>query len=380
MSSARFYFFLGDDEFLVERAARACFEKLSEDATDEFLRETIDATSQKAEDVKKALDAFLAAVRTMPMFGGKKYIWLRGVNWFAKDTVLAGTKVVAECEGVLTDALEKIDTEAVCVVISAYPAYRARTGIKWLESHGETTCIQTASKSSFFKSAEKVPAATVELMDAECRELGIKLSAATRQELFDKVDGNTRLLIEELRKLACFLGSGGGAVTSEMILQLVPNFGEGDFFEPVEAFFSGNLGNALDALRRFFFHNPDAGRAILTSLQNRNRLLIQLRVLLDSGELRLGPRGIDDSDWSRAVATYGVHFGDSSEKTALNVFSQTSTWYVGNLARSAKLFSLRNLTELQLDLVQSFGELLSRPNEQEAVLRELFVRNLSTRS
>ena len=72
---------------------------------------------------------------------------------------------------------------------------------------------------------------------------------------------------------------------------LTPNFAEGDFFEAADAFGCGNLPRTLVALRRHFFAGGDA-RPVITALQNRNRLLIQLRVLLDSGEVRVGQRGL----------------------------------------------------------------------------------------
>lgn len=97
---------------------------------------------------------------------------------------------------------------------------------------------------------------------------------------------------------------------------------------------------------------------------------------MDAGAIRIGPRGISKGDFDAAKATYGKHFGDAEDKSSLNVFTQ-NLWYLGNkVGPSAQLFSLKNLTEIQLELVQTFQELLSRPNEQEAVVRELFVRCL----
>ena len=43
-SSPHFFLVVGDDDFLVDRDARALFEKLSADASDEMSREIIDGS------------------------------------------------------------------------------------------------------------------------------------------------------------------------------------------------------------------------------------------------------------------------------------------------------------------------------------------------
>ncbi len=84
------------------------------------------------------------------------------------------------------------------------------------------------------------------------------MKRSTQEILLNKVNANARLLLEETRKLATYLGEEGSEVTAKLIEELVPNFGEGDFFETTEAFFSRNLKWTLDALRRHFFAGHDA--------------------------------------------------------------------------------------------------------------------------
>ena len=126
--------------------------------------------------------------------------------------------------------------------------------------------------------------------------------------LIGKVNGNTRLIVEETRKLLTFSGEGAEPISERLVADLVPNFGDADFFEAADAFYSMNLSWTLEALRRHFFTQSES-RPLLGSLQSRNRLLIQLRVLLDAGAIRLGGRGISKSDLESAARTYGHHFG-----------------------------------------------------------------------
>ena len=60
---------------------------------------------------------------------------------------------------------------------------------------------------------------------------------------------------------------------------------EGDFFEAAEAFFSGDLKWTLAALHRHFFSGGDA-RPVIAALQNRNRILLQVRALVDAGAVQ----------------------------------------------------------------------------------------------
>jgi DNA polymerase-3 subunit delta len=148
---------------------------------------------------------------------------------------------------------------------------------------------------------------------------------------------------------------------------------EGDFFESAEAFFRGDLPWTLAALHRHFFSGGDA-RPILSALQNRNRILLQVRALLDAGEARLGPRGLDGLP--KAAALHGAKFTGATEKSSFNLFSQNA-WYVGKLAGGAKLPALRRLIDNQQEFIAAFEEIIRRPQEQEDVLREMAVRCLT---
>ncbi|HEY8933426.1 MAG TPA: DNA polymerase III subunit delta, partial [Rariglobus sp.] len=216
---------------------------------------------------------------------------------------------------------------------------------------------------------------------AEARELGVSFGEGAAQLLLAKVGANTRLLIEETRKLATFASpseasakAGAPVIIEEAhVAELTANTAEGDFFEAAEAFFAGNLTWTLAALHHHFFTGGDA-RPIISALQNRNRILLQVRALADAGEVRVGPRGLDGLP--KAAPTYGRHFVGATEKSSFNLFSQNA-WYVGKLAGTAKLPTLRRLIDNQQEFIRAFEEIVQRPDEQEEVLREMAVRCLS---
>ena len=262
--------------------------------------------------------------------------------------------------------LELTNPEEVKIVISAFPANGTRKETKWLVKYGSGTVINAA----------KDPAIIDKMINDECRKLGVSLDIHARHELVEKLDGNARMILSELDKLACFCGKEGGTITFEMISTLVPNFGEGNFFEPVEVFFTRNLEKALDALHRFFFNDPNAGRALLSALQNKNRLILQLRAAKDAMS-RNNKFGSSERDIENAASEYRSYFGENTAKNSFNVFSQ-NPFYVKKIGTSAKHFTLKELINIQFSLVDCFSAMLDRPNEQEAIFREMFVRCLSS--
>ena len=113
---------------------------------------------------------------------------------------------------------------------------------------------------------------------------------------------------------------------------------------------------------------------MIAALQNRNRILLQIKALVDAGDVRVGQRGLDG--FAKAQAAHAGKFVGSTEKSSYNLFTQ-NPWYLGKLAGSAKLPTLRRLIDNQQEFVAAFEEIVRRPQEQEEVLREMTVRCLA---
>jgi DNA polymerase-3 subunit delta len=242
---------------------------------------------------------------------------------------------------------------------------RRRSFPKWAEKNADFALVGG--------DADNAGEALAGVALAEARSVGASFAPGAVELLLAKVGANTRLIVEETRKLAAY-AQAGAPIEEADVAELTPNVAEGDFFEAAEAFFSGDLKWTLTALHRHFFNGGDA-RPVITALQNRNRILLQVRALVDAGAARVGPRGLDGLP--RAQAAYGAHFVGATEKSSFNLFSQNA-WYVGKLAGSAKLPALRRLIDNQQDFIAAFEEIVRRPDEQEEVLRELAVRCLGS--
>lgn len=369
-ATAPFIFICGADDYLVGRLGKARYNELAAEITDEFSRETINGFANNLGEVETALNQFRDSVQTVSMFGGRRLVWLKDVNFLA-DTVTGRSDGCLALVADLQELLDSLDPAHVAVLITAAPIDRRRSFPKWCEKRADFTLIG---------GGEADGDSLAGILLAEARLLGITFGEGAPQLLLAKIGPNTRLLIEEVRKLATHAEPGPDGqppvIEEAHVADLTPNVAEGDFFEAAEAFFSGDLKWTLAALHRHFFTGGDS-RPILSALQNRNRILIQVRALLDSGEVRLGPRGLDKSGFERAAAAYAKHFIGVTEKSAYHLFSQNA-WYVGKLASAGKLPTLRRLIDNQQEFLRAFEEIVQRPKEQEDVLREMTVRCLTT--
>jgi DNA polymerase-3 subunit delta len=363
MAVARpFTFLCGADDFLVGRLARERFDALAADVPDEFAREVVNGFAGNVGEAAGAVNRFREAVQTVAMFGGRRLVWLKDVNFLA-DSVTGRAEGTLRAVEDLQQVLAAVNPEETLVLVSASPVDRRRSFPKWCEKQADFTLVGG--------DGEAGGEALAAVARAEAQGLGTRFEPGAVELLLAKVGANTRLLVEEVNKLAAYAGEGE-AITEEHVAELTPNAAEGDFFESAEAFFSGDLRWTLAALGRHFFAGGDA-RPVISALQNRNRILLQVRALLDAGEVRLGPRGLDGMP--RAAAAFGRHFTGAAEKSSFNLFSQ-NPWYVGKLAGGARLPSLRRLIDNQREFLHAFAEIIRRPDEQEAVLRDLAVRCL----
>lgn len=364
MASKSFTFICGSDDFLVTRQGKVVFDELTHEIDDDFAKEIISGTTGNVAEVEKAVSLFRDAVQTLPLFGNKKFVWFKDVN-FLGDSVTGRAEGTLSQVALLQDILKGIDPQSATVIVTACPIDRRRSFPKWCEANGDFHIIDGAYKNENDLS---------KLLEDERLELGVEINPDAGKILIEKLNGNTRLIVEEMRKLATYLGEEGGCIEETHVAELVPNFGEGDFFEVAEAFFTLDLEWTLDAIRRHFFNNNDA-RPLINSMQNRNRLMIQLRVIHDTGLIRLGERGLNQSHIDEAARAYGKHFGESNDKSNFNIFTQ-NPWYLGRLGKAAVHLNLRNLIDFQCSFIKAFEEILKRPNEQESVMRETAIHCL----
>lgn len=358
------FFITSDDDFIAANRAREIFEELSAEATDDMSKEIIEGACQKLDDAQAACAQTLQAAATPPLFGGRKFVWLRNANFFGDAKMLKNEEVAGKLEK-LADFLENLDPSVACVIINASPVDRRSKIFKR---------FQAATEAEDFQSKDPISACS-ELIAAEASKLGVRFAAGAAETLASIVAGNPRMCVQEVRKLATYVNFGG-VITQKDVAEMVPIFGESDFFDITNAFYSGDLNSALAVAKRYFFANKKASaRPIIATLQKQNSILIQIRALMDSGDLPKTTAALPKGALERVAEKYAEMFEGSEEKTAYNVFSQ-NVWYAGSkLAPIAGATTLKKLMDTQMLLSKSFEDLIGTSNDEQ-IIRNLFVSAL----
>ncbi|MGB0370429.1 MAG: DNA polymerase III subunit delta [Opitutales bacterium] len=362
-----FQFYSGDDDYLLTQRAKETWDTwIAETGADEYSIEIIDGRANNVSDVDSVISQAVGSLQAMSLFGGAKLVWIRNANFFA-DSVTGRAQGTQDLLDRLKSTIDTLDGESARLLISATPVDRRRAGYKWFfkQGKGDHLAFDGKNLGPLYALIEKI-----------ANEAKVTFSGNAREILIAKVSGNARVVENETAKVATMVGPGG-TVSEEHIHEHVPVFGDTDFFEAAEAFYTLDLKKTLIALDRHFFTFSDA-RGLISNLQGRNRLLIQIRTLLDAKAIRLsgGPRGgVDKSSWESAQRRYGTAFGSDNTKSGFNIFTQNA-WYVGMLAKTAERLKLKKLIDFQLEFSKAFEQILSRPTEQHTVMRETAIRCL----
>ena len=362
----------GKDEYLVDQDGRACFEKAKKAAGADAEAEVISGQIIRVEDARPLEVQFTESVKTLSMFGGKRVIWLRNFN-LVSDSVQAKSEDVKESLANMLKVASEADA-SVSIVISANPYDGRRKDLVNLKAEATDFILHSAPSKGQYDKGEGQADAQMALAVERLKSLGVKFDRGVPEVIVGRVGQSTRLVLGECEKLATYVGPGGTIKQSDVLL-LVPTFGEGDFFEPIEALAERDLKWGMESLDRYFF-NEDSSRPLLAALQNRLRLLIQIRCLADSGDFRLSEAGLPKGQFEAASARHGPTFG-SAAKSSVNLFSQ-HPWYVSNkVAPSAARYTLAELVDLQLACADCFDA--SNRGEDESSVRAMFLRALAVK-
>lgn len=362
----------GKDEYVVDRDARAFFEQARTKAGADAETEIISGAMIRVEDARPVELRFVDSVRTISMFGSKRVIWLRNLNWVTDSAQGKSEDVKESLIRLLQAARESSDD--VHVVISATPYDGRRGELKALKDVADELIIHASPKASPFSKDDEQAGMQAALAVERLKALGAKYERGVPEAVVDRVGESTRLVLMECDKLATYVGPGG-TIREADVLFVVPPFGEGDFFEPVEALAARDVKWALESLDRYFF-NEHSCRPLLAALQNRLRLLIQVRTLADSGDFRLSEAGLPKGQFETASGRHGPTFG-SAAKSSANLFSQ-HPWYISNkIAPAAARFTLAELVDLQLACADCFDA--SNRGQDEPAVRAMFLRALAVR-
>ena len=196
MATAKpFTFICGQDDYLVGRMGSERFAALTADLTDEFAREIVAGFAANMGEVETALNRFRESVQTVSMFGGKRVVWLKDVNFLA-DSVTGRAEGTLKLVEDLQELLTGVNPEETSILITASPVDRRRAFPKWCEKNADFALAGG--------DGDDAGEALASVALAEAKSLGVTFAPGALELLLQKVGANTRLIVEETRKLASY--------------------------------------------------------------------------------------------------------------------------------------------------------------------------------
>lgn len=342
----------GDDDYLVDRRASFIFESIDcSDHSGEIYRCDV----QNTDDFLKIYHKVYDAINTVSLFSGDKIVWLRGLNCFS-DVPYAKTELAKDYINRLLDLISKACCTNILVSL-AKPDKRLKLF--------KDLCF--ISDSEEVKSEEKSTISTKTIIEL-CKENNVVIHQDAIELFKAKIGKDARLASNEIEKLATFIKTGDYISVAD-VKNLVADSNPGEFFDQIEIFYGANRVDLIESIEKYFWFNSE-GRPLLYALQARNRLLIQLRSLIDDRILR---QRISADDLGHAKEMCGFL---SDTKSGYNIFSQ-NPWYLSNLAQQAVKFSIEKLMTFQKDLYAAFIDLSVHYDDQCNVVKSLALKWLT---
>lgn len=221
---------LGSDEGLVKAEALKLSESLAPPDAGEFGVEIIDGVAEHAAAAVTRIHETIAALQTLPFFGGGKLVWLKNANFLADSPTGRAGSVIEALES-LTATLAAGLGPDVRLLLSATEVDKRRSFYKGL---GKVADVRVFDRLDSSKSGWEEEAGALAIARATARGLELEPEAA---ELFALLTGgDTRQVENELEKLDLYLGPDRREVEPEDVRTMVPLSRAGVIFE---------LGNAL---------------------------------------------------------------------------------------------------------------------------------------
>jgi|GEM_PF-6310656 len=351
----------GDEEFLVDQAARKRVDALVPLAEQPTSLEIFDGCCSNATEVTDLLARVVQAVYTGDLFGGQKAVWLRDANFFnpAKDP----GRSAAVKEAILEFGSRFKDREAPNTMLISGASVDKRTGFyKTCKSLGEEI---SHSKPKNSREAETVARGQI---SAACKRNNLAMDAQRSDQLLLRAGTDARLLMSEVAKLAVY--ANGAPITEDDIrLMIAPNR-EAVIWDFMDAFGSRRLAPAISQLRRLFQEKQTAV-GIVFQLTTLVRNIIVLRECMDRGWLHRSGRG-----WS-----WGSDPQIDSFLTPLQPDPRKMhPFRLGNIAGQAHHWPIRDLKRVRKDLVDTHYRLVSSAGNPELLLELCIIRCLAVKS
>jgi DNA polymerase III delta subunit len=263
----------GDDDYLVDSAAREWVNQVVPEPERAFGVETVDGRKESSDEVRRAVDACMESVQTPGFFGSGKVTWLRDAAFLTGAGRASETVAAKEAVEKLTGWLKNGLLEGQALVISTTKVLRSSVFFKTCQKQGEVQDLGGGLKPW---EREKI---AVQRVEAMFEQAGLSAAAAARAEFLQRVGLDTRTLVNEVEKLRLFVHPRK-AVTVADVREITVVGREAEAWDILDAFGERDAFGALATLRQLG-GQKGSGVMLAAMLEKAVRDLLILREAYD---------------------------------------------------------------------------------------------------
>ena len=271
--NGKLYLICGDDDYLVDSAARERVNQLVPEADRAFGVEIVDGRKDTGDEVRRAVDACVESVRTPGFFGASKVTWFREVSFLTGGGRVSETAAAKESVEKLSEWLKEGLLDGQVLVITAGKVLRTSIFFKVCQKQGEVEDFGGG-----FKSWE-LAKLTAQRLDGLLKKAGLSMDEEAREEFINRAGFDTRFLVQEVEKLRLYLG-GEKKVAVEDVREITSIGREAEAWDLLDAFGERNALNALTTLKRLS-GQKGIGIMLAVMLEKNVRELLVLREAYD---------------------------------------------------------------------------------------------------
>ncbi len=265
----KLFLICGDDDYLVDSAARERIAQLIPPADREYGVEVVDGRRETGDEVRRAVEACIESVQTPGFFGAVKMTWLREASFLTGAGRVSESAAAKEAVERLADWLKGGLLEGQTLLITAQKVLRSSVFFKVCLKQGEVEDLGGGFKSwELEKLAEQ-------RLDRLLDKAGLTLDEEARKEFLTRVGVDTRLQVQELAKLSLYLGGVKHATVGD-VREITSIGREAEAWDLLDAFGNRDAFALLETLKRLS-GQKGIGIMLAAMLEKSVRELLVLR-------------------------------------------------------------------------------------------------------
>lgn len=355
----------GNDEMAVKNRARELAAALAPADAGEFGVETIDASADNADHAASILQEAMLSLSMTGFLAAEKLVWLKNAN-FLSDTVLGGSKTVLESLEQFAEFLGRGLPEGNRLLLSAISPDKRRTFYKSLTKLAEVEVFDKPSGPRFDEDEAARQAAT-----AAARERRLAFAPDALELFAAFVGSDTRQVLNEVEKIATYIGGERREITAADIRALVPETRRGIIFELGNWIGRRDLRAASDCLQKLLRQGEEPVGLLYAAITPTVQKLLAAAVLIQEHGLRVPPQYAAFQGALDRLPAEAQPIIPRKKDGTLNAYG----FYIS--AQAAQRFKVSELSDAVTACAEATMAIMSTGSDPALILQRLLVRILT---